>query len=203
MLIGSDPYQLITSEFQFEQWYAPDSLNIESTLASFRLNLDSYSISLGIQNRAIELFTILGAPKNRLLIKSQDLLFSVDYFGFEDWLLSLNIINYSYSNNVNISEIKPIVLLLLQPSALSLASGFEDKSTSLKISYLMGTKQLSLIYTESESAVDDSQLSSHTLEWSNRYNNETMLLLSYGKSRVSGVNSTSEFYNISIAYYFY
>jgi len=202
LLIGSDPYQQLSATLNLEQWRAPDALEIDIIEATFSINLETFSINLNPRSRSITLYTIPGAPKDRFEFNSQDLKLGLQYLGVENWLFSIDIQKNSYSRNLKLAQIRPIILFYLQPSALSLASGFEDERRSLLISHLFPGYQLSLITTESISAADDSHLKSITLEWQKRLSDEFSLSLSSGQASVSNSNTKSEFYNISIAWYF-
>ncbi len=203
LLVGSDPYQQLSATLNLEQWRASETLEIDATEATFSINLENFSISLSPRTRSITLFTIPGAPKDRFELSSQDLKLGLQYFGIDNWLFSVDIQKNSYSRNLKLAQIRPIILFYLQPSALSLASGFEDKRTNLLISHLFPGYELSLIATESISAADDSRLNSISLEWQSRLSETISLSLSSGQSKVSVSNTKSEFYNISITYYFY
>lgn len=203
LLIGSDPYQLLSASLSHEQLRAAEAMEIDATEATFSVNLETFSINLSPRTRSITLFTVPGTPRDRFQLNSQDLKLAFQYFGLNNWLFSIDIQKNHYSRNIKLTQIRPIILFYLQPSALSLASGFEDKRRSLLVSHLFPDDKLSLIATESISAADNSHLKSITLEWQTLLSDDLTLSLSTGQYSIANLNTKSEFYNISIAWSFY
>ena len=203
LMIGTNPYEDLSSTLRFEHWKADNALRIETTELKITIATDSSQISISPQSRSIELYLREAIQRDNITLSSQGLFLQYQYFTENDLSFSLSHQNHKYSKDIGAAATNPFLLFILQPATLSLASGFEKKSFAINISKLLAKGNLSFMYKVSTSALDNAKLKSYSIDWQRPVNTDMALNFSIGQSSSVESSTTSEFYNISITYYFY
>jgi len=203
LMIGTSPYEDLSATLMFDHWKADNALRIDTTEIKLIIATESSQFSISPQSRSIELYLKEAIQKDNINLSSQGLFLQYQYFAESNVSFSLSHQNHKYSKDLAAAATNPFLLFILQPATLSLASGLEKKSSALNISKLLSNGSISFMHKVSTSAFDNTKLKSYSIDWQRLVNPDIALNFSIGQSSSDESNTTSEFYNISITYYFY
>jgi len=202
-MLGSNPYKDLSAALKIEHWKADNALIIDTTELKLTIATESSQITISPQSRSIELYLRDTIQRDNINLSSQGLYLQYQYFSDNGMSFSLSHQSHKYSKDISKAATNPILLFILQPATLSLASGFEKESSAVNISTQLTNGSISFTHKVSISAFDSAKLKSYLIDWQHSVNSDVALNFSIGQSSSDESNTTSEFYNISITYYFY
>lgn len=202
-MIGTSPYEDLSSTLRFEHWKADNALRIDTTELRLSISTASSQITISPQSRSIELYLREAIQRDNINLSSQGLFLKYQYVTDNELSFSLSHQKHQYSKDIARAGTNPFLLFILQPATLSLATGFEKESSTITISKQLTNGSISFMQNVSISAFDNAKLKSNSVDWLHPVNSDIALNFSIGQSSSDESDTTSEFYNISITYYFY
>ncbi len=140
-------------EFELGNYGQGRDINIDTIDLTLSLSSQDWSFSLKPQFDHID---VLLTNTNRIRkFDSEGLGLSASYYGIKQWELMLSYDRYRYSINPRSLSL-PFVIARLSSKALLVTSGLKDNIISADITYLLDNADISIHYSRSESAIDQS-----------------------------------------------
>jgi hypothetical protein len=166
--IATDPLAVIGTDLSYERWGRDDELTIDTLRLGLRLDLGDFAFSLMPQQRSIRLFA-RERFRNILPyvdVDSQDLGFSLGYYGLADWALSAEYFHYGYSEDLSRLADNFLALFVFPLETLELASGLNARHLTLGATRFLSAGEIGFEWLRAASAVDGSIATVGTLHGS-------------------------------------
>jgi len=181
--IETDPLADFGVGVEGSYWGQSGSLEIVTKQVNLFANTHDAAFMVSPRVREIYVFTagLLSKFKDSVTVESQGAEFSADYYGVTPWSFGVSWLTNDYDKNVSALASDPRLLLLLSPSTLILASGFESHRTTLRTGYSFDWGSIELEAFRSHSAVDGSNANYRSITLYCPSDKDWQLYLGYGK----------------------
>ena len=196
--IQSDPSKTVNLSFNISNANQIDTVNIDSIIIGLDINSQDWNLFFSPEFREISVQTV---TNNTINLESDGLATGLGYYGFDPLYISIQKNYYSYSKNLSaISNKINFFTSVLGSDTVNQIYALEDDRTTIELGYYFDTASFAISQSEGVSTVDQSISTVNKIYLSFSLNNNWMLGISGGTSKLNTSTSTTAFANASLNY---